>query len=34
MKKLATAQSTVYTLMGKLGPVRKIIVQKDDDWEE
>ena len=34
MKKLETAQSTVYTLMDKLGPVREVIVQKDDDWEE
>ena len=24
----------VYTLMDKLGPVREILVQKDDDWEE
>ena len=34
MKKLASAQSMVYTLMDKLGPVREILVQKDDDWEE
>ena len=32
MKKLETAQSCVYTLMDKLGPVRE--VQKDDEWEE
>ena len=34
MDKLASAQSTVYTLMDKLGPVREVLVQKDDDWEE
>ncbi len=34
MKKLETAQSCVYTLMDKLGPVREILVQKDDKWEE
>ena len=34
MKKLASAQSMVYTLMDKLGPVQEILVQKDDDWEE
>ena len=34
MKKLSTAQSTVYTLMDKLGSVREVIVQKDDNWEE
>jgi hypothetical protein len=34
MKKLETAQSCVYTLMDKLGPVREILVQKDDNWEE
>jgi hypothetical protein len=33
MKKLETAQSAVYTLMDKLGPVREVLVQKDDDWE-
>ena len=32
MKKLASAQSMVYTLMDKLGPVQEILVQKDDDW--
>lgn len=31
MKKLTTAQSMVYTLMDKLGPVREILVQKDDE---
>lgn len=34
MKKLTTAQSCVYTLIDKLGPVREILVQKDDKWEE
>ena len=34
MKKLETAQSCVYTLMDKLGPVREVLVQKDDKWEE
>ena len=33
MGKLETAQSAVYTLMDKLGPVREVSVQKDDDWE-
>ena len=32
MKKLASAQSMVYTLMDKLGPMQEILVQKDDDW--
>ena len=34
MKKLETAQSFVYSLMDKLGPVKEAFVQKDDDWEE
>ncbi|XP_002734893.1 uncharacterized protein LOC100366659 [Saccoglossus kowalevskii] len=34
MNKLTTAQSSVYTLMDKLGPVREVLVQKDDNWEE
>ena len=34
MKKLETAQSHVYTVMDKLGPVKEALVQKDDDWEE
>ena len=34
MKKLDTAQSFVYTLMDKLGPVKEALVQKDDKWEE
>ena len=34
MKRLTSVQSLVYTLMDKLGPVREVLVQKDDDWEE
>ena len=34
MKKLETAQSFVYSLMDKLGPVKEALVQKDDEWEE
>ena len=34
MKKLKTAQSHVYPVMDKLGPVKEALVQKDDDWEE
>ena len=34
LKKLDSAQSTVYTLLDKLGPVREILAQADDDWEE
>jgi len=34
MKRLTTAQSSVYTLMDKLGPVREVLVQKDDEWEQ
>ena len=34
MKKLETAQSFVYSLIDKLGPVKEALVQKDDDWEE
>lgn len=34
MKKLETAQSFIYTLMDKLGPVKEAVVQKDDQWEE
>ena len=34
MKKLQTAQSHVYTVMDKLGPVKEALVSKDDDWEE
>ena len=32
--KLDTAQSAVYILMDKLGPVREIIAQGNDEWEE
>ena len=34
MKKLASTQNKVYTLMDKLGPVREILVEKDDDCQE
>ena len=34
MKKLDAAQCLVYTLMDKLGPVREIIAQQDDNWED
>ena len=34
MKKLEGAQSYVYSIMDKLGPIRKAMAQKDDDWEE
>ena len=34
MNKLQTAQSFVYSLMDKLGPVREILKQKEDGWEE
>ena len=34
MKKLETVQSCAYTLMDKLGPVREVLMQKDDKWEE
>ena len=34
MKKLDTAQSHVYSLMDKLGPVKEALVSKDDEWEE
>ena len=33
MKKLDSAQSYVYTLVDKLGPVKENLIQKDDDWE-
>ena len=32
MKKLEGAQSYVYSVMDKLGPVREVMAQKDDDW--
>ena len=34
MGKLSAAQSHVYTLLDKLGPVPEIITQKDDEWEQ
>lgn len=34
MDKVHSAQSTVYTIMDKLGPVREVLAQKDDCWEE
>ena len=34
MKRLQGAQSYVYSIMDKLGPVRETMAQKDDDWEE
>ena len=34
MRKFETAESCLHTLMGKLGPVREVIVQKDEKWEE
>ena len=33
MGKLESAESFSYTLMDKLGPVREVITQKDDEWE-
>ena len=32
--KLQDAQSYVYNIMDKLGPVREAMAQKDDNWEE
>ena len=34
MKKLQGAQSYVYNIMDKLGPVREAMAQKDDNWEK
>ena len=34
MKKLHSAQSYVYSIMDKFGPVREASVQKDDEWEK
>ena len=34
MTKLQSAQNYVYNIMDRLGPVREVLVQKDDDWEE
>ena len=33
MKKIDSAQSYVYTLVDKLGPVKEGLIQKDDDWK-
>ena len=34
MKKLQSAENYVYSIMDRLGPVREVLVQKDDDWGE
>ena len=34
MKKLEGAQSYVYSIMDKLGPIRETMAQKDDDWKK
>jgi len=34
MKKLQSAEKYVYSIMDRLGPVREVLVQKDDDWCE
>ena len=34
MKKLQSAQSHVYSIMDKLGPVAKALIHKYDEWEE
>ena len=34
MKKLQSAENYVYSIMDRLGPVREVLAQKDDDWEE
>ena len=34
MKKLEGAQSYVYSIMDKLGPISEAMAQKDDDWEK
>ena len=34
LKKIDSAQSAVYTLLDKLGPVREILAQRDENWEE
>ena len=34
MKKLEGAQSYVYSIMDKLGPIREAMAQKDDDWKK
>ena len=34
MNKIDSSQSLKYTLMDKLGPVREVLAQTDDDWED
>ena len=34
MKKLEFAESHVYSLLDKLGPVREVLTQNQDNWEE
>ena len=34
MTKLQSAENYVYSIMDRPGPVREVLVQKDDDWEE
>lgn len=34
MKKLEGAQSYVYNIIDKLGPIREAMAQKDYDWEK
>ena len=34
MKKLQSAENYVYSIMDRLGPVREVLVQKDDNWGE
>ena len=34
MKKQEGAQSYVYSIMDKLGPISEAMAQKDDDWEK
>ena len=34
MKKLQGAQSYVYNIIDRLGPVREAMAQKDDNWEK
>lgn len=34
MGKLDTAQSAVYSISDKLGPIKELITQNDDDWED
>ena len=34
MNKLQRTQNYVYNIMDRLGPVREVLVQKDEDWEK